>query len=161
METTNEQKIEKPLDTKLNEQKTEELTDSLKRLQADFINFKRRTEEESRVIRKKANAELIKELLDVTDNLERAIKQVPKEQQNEFYKGVELTFSQFISILENQGIQKIPNEVFNAHIHEAILSEVSDKPKGTIIEVLQQGYILAGKIIRTSKVKISSGGKKQ
>jgi molecular chaperone GrpE len=146
------------------EQKTPEeqlvmLTESLKRLQADFINFRRRTEAESSSIKKRANEELLKEVLAIYDNLETAIKQVPKEQQNEFYTGVKLIQDQIASIMVNQGMQKIPHEKFDANLHEALLTESSDKPKDTIIEVLHQGYLLAGKVLRPSKVKLSSGGK--
>ena len=140
-------------------QQIETLTDSLKRLQADFANFRRRTEEESGSIKKRANEALLKELLSVSDNLETAIKHVPKEQQNEFYKGVKLIQNQVVSIMENHGMQKIPHEKFDVHFHEALLTESSDKPKDTIIEVLHQGYLLAGKVLRPSKVKLSSGGK--
>lgn len=147
---------EKP---KTAEQQVIELTDTLKRLQADFANYRRRTEEEAGSIKKRANEALLRELLGVSDNLETAIKHVPKEQQNEFYKGVKLIQNQVVSIMENHGMQKIPNEKFDVHFHEALLTEKSDKPKDTIIEVLHQGYLLAGKVLRPSKVKLSSGEK--
>lgn len=140
-------------------QQIEALTDSLKRLQADFANFRRRTEEESGLIKKRLSEELLKELLSVNDNLETAIRHVPKEQQNEFYKGVKLIQNQVISIMESHGMQKIPHEKFDANFHEALLTGPSDKPKDTIIEVIHQGYLLGGKVLRPSKVKLSSGGK--
>ena len=67
----------------------------------------------------------------IHDNLETALKQVPKDQQNEFYKGVKLIQDQIISIMISQGMQKIPHEKFDANLHEALSTELSDKPKGT------------------------------
>ncbi len=141
------------------EQQIEALKDSMMRLQADFANYRRRTEEEASSIKKRANEALLKEILEISDNLETALRYVPKEQRNEFFKGVKMIQGQAVSILENNGMQKIPNEKFDAHFHEAITTEESDKPKDTILEVIHQGYLLAGKVLRPSKVKLSSGGK--
>ena len=84
---------------KTSEQQIIELIDSLKRLQADFANYRRRTEEEAGSIKKRANEALLKEILNVNDNLETAIKHVPQEQQNEFYKGVKLIQNQIVHYL--------------------------------------------------------------
>ena len=141
------------------EQQLEAMKDSMMRLQADFANYRRRTEEEAGAIKKRANEALLKEILEISDNLETALRYVPKEKQNEFFKGVKMIQGQVVSILESNGMQKIPSEKFDAHFHEAITTEPSDKPKDTILEVIHQGYLLAGKVLRPSKVKLSSGGK--
>ncbi|HME87439.1 MAG TPA: nucleotide exchange factor GrpE [Candidatus Nanoarchaeia archaeon] len=141
------------------EQQIADLTDTLKRLQADFANYRRRTEEETGSIKKRVSETLLKEMLSINDNLETALKHVPKDQQNEFYKGVKMIQQMIISTMESHGMQRIPHEKFDVNLHEAITTEASDKPKDTIIEVLHQGYLLAGKVLRPSKVKVSSGGK--
>lgn len=133
----------------------EELEEQLKRVHADYQNYRRRTEQQQEAIKQRAAETLIKEILSVTDNLELALSQANED--DGLYKGVELVLGQLISVLEDQGVQKIPTDTFDPNLHEAIMSTHSEQAEGEIIEVLQQGYMLAGKPLRTTKVKVSKG----
>ncbi len=137
------------------------MTDALKRLQAEFQNYQKRTQEEKSRFMNLANEELIKKLIPVLDNFELALKHSKKE--TEFVEGMELIYSQLLDILEQEGLQKIPAlGKFNPHMHEAIMVEETKGESGQIIQELQKGYTLNGKVVRTSKVKISKkeiGGK--
>ena len=147
---------EQPQDPK--DAQIKDLINTLQRLQAEFENYKKRIQKEKTEFAKLANENLIVELLPILDNFNLALKQT--KAQDNFSKGVELIYSQLIDLLEKKGLQKIvTGEKYNVHLHEALLQEVSDKEKGTILEELQSGYKLNEKIIRLAKVKISAGKK--
>jgi len=147
---------EQPQDPK--DAQIKDLINTLQRLQAEFENYKKRIQKEQTEFAKLANENLIVELLPILDNFNLALKQT--KAQDNFSKGVELIYSQLIDLLEKKGLQKIvTGEKYNVHLHEALLQEVSDKEKGTILEELQSGYKLNEKIIRLAKVKISAGKK--
>ncbi len=148
-------KNEKP-EEKAEEKKVEELTDSLKRIQAEFENYKKRVAKENSEFIRCASADLIKKLLPVLDSFEQAIK---NRESKEFVKGVELIFAQLSSVLADAGLRKIDCEgkCFDPFCHEVLLQEESDKD-GIVLEELQKGYAISGNVLRTSKVKI---GKKK
>ena len=137
--------------------KIKELTDSLQRLQAEFENYKKRIEKEKLEFVSFANKELILRILPVIDSFELALQNT--NSYDEFVKGVKLIYTQLFSMLESLGVQKIKaqGEKFDPYKHEVMLQEKSDKEEGTIIEELQKGYLLSGRVIRHSKVKISKG----
>lgn len=137
------------------QERIEELEDQLRRVHADYQNFRRRTQQQQEQARKKASEQLIKDVLTVMDNLELALSQA--EEETGLYQGVELVLGQLISTLEDHGVQKIHTETFDPHLHEAILSTHSEKPEGSILEVMQHGYQLNGVALRTAKVKVSKG----
>jgi molecular chaperone GrpE len=134
------------------DKKIEELTDSLQRLQAEFENYKKRTDKENCNFMKFANANLIGELLPLLDSFELAFK---NKDSKEFVQGVELIFAQLFSILEKQGLRPIHAEgkKFDPYKHEVLLQEPSDKDE-IVLEELQKGYMLQDKVLRFSKVKI-------
>lgn len=134
-----------------------ELTETLQRLQAEFENYKKRIEKENIEFRKYAKAELISKLLPMIDNFELALQN--KENKDEFVKGIELIYSQLFSLLENEGLKviKAKGEKFNPEMHEALLTEKSDK-ENIVLEELQKGYMLEDKILRHAKVKVSKKG---
>ena len=126
------------------------------RLRADLENIRRRTKNEIASIRQTASEALINRLLPVLDNLERAVS---ANAENEAWKkGVEMVLCQFQEVLAAEGLQPIPavGEIFNPELHEAVFAEPADAPEGTILQELQKGYILNGKVIRFSKVKVVS-----
>ncbi len=136
------------------EERIQELTYLLQSTQADFANFKRRTEEEKKDLKIYLKKEVITSLLPVLDMFELALKH--KENKEEFIKGMEMIFAQFLATLENEGLEPIKdNKNFNPELHEAVITEESDKPEGTILDELQKGYKLSGKVIRCSRVKVS------
>lgn len=130
-----------------------ELTEMLKRIQAEFENYRKRKEKEIQQITKYSNKELISKLLNTIDNLELALE---SKDNNNLRKGIEMVYSQLLSTLQKEGLEKIKeNKRFNPEIHEAILSEDSNQENGTILEVFQQGYKLKGNVLRASKVKVA------
>jgi molecular chaperone GrpE len=135
-----------------------DLLDTLKRVQADYENYKKRVDRDKESFTKYATTHLITSLLPLLDNFERALANTSN--QKEFVKGIELIYAQLHTILKQEGVTLIDaSTTFNPHEHEALLQEVSDKPQGTILEELQKGYKLHDHIIRHTKVKIS--GEKQ
>jgi molecular chaperone GrpE len=128
--------------------KQEQYFEQLQRLQAEFENFRKRTDKEKQEILKSANKDLILQLLNVLDSFELAIKHIDD-------KGINMIYSELYSILEKQGLKKINAKgKFNPELHEVLMQEEGDK-EGIILQELQKGYTLNEKVIRPSKVKIS------
>lgn len=139
--------------------KVMELENGWKRTQADFENFRNRTQAEKGELIKYANKELILEILPVIDNFSRALTHKPKElMDNEYLKGLEYTKIQLEQILTQYGLEKInikTGDVFDHNIHEAIEAvDSKDLKSGQIAEIVLDGYTLNGKIIRPAKVKV-------
>ena len=131
---------------------------SWQRAQADFINYKRRTEQEKEEISKLAKATLILNLLPALDDLERAFAAIPPRLTKlSWVDGIRLIWSKLQATLEAQGLSEIKatGEPFDPHFHEAIRQ---DKGKeGVVIEEVQKGYKFYDKIIRPSKVVVGNG----
>ncbi len=136
-------------------QKIEELTDTLKRLQAEFENYKKRVDKEKSEFMKFANAEIISKMLPVFDSLELALKNTADKEK--FTEGIKMIYAQLHSMLNAEGVKpiKTENQKFDAYRHEVLMKEASDKPEGTILEEFQKGYMMKDKVLRFSKVKIS------
>ena len=132
------------------DKKVEELIETLQRLQAEFENYRKRTENEKSEMVKSANKSLIKKMLPILDNFSLALKNTADVKQ--FIKGIELVFAQFQEILKEQGIEKVHTEKFNPEMHEAIM--YGEGKEGKIIEVFQDGYMLDGRILRPARVKV-------
>jgi len=132
-----------------------ELLDLLKRVQADFENYKKRVEKENHDVRKYAAKNILVKFLPTLDHFELALKH--KESKEEFVKGVELIYAQLVDLLKREGIQHIEAEgkPFDPHMHEALMTEASEKPDGEILEEFQKGYMFKNKVARHSKVKVS------
>jgi molecular chaperone GrpE len=161
--STEEQKqetMEPEQDTK--DSQIQELTDTLKRLQAEFENYKKRAEKENISNIKNANANLIRELLPVLDSFELALKENNCEnlEVSKYRKGLELIYSQLYSLLEDHGLSIIDtkNQKFDPYKHEVLMVKESTEPDDKILQEFQKGYILNDVIIRHSKVMISKHG---
>ncbi len=140
--------------------KSEEEKDSIyrraQRLKTDFNNFRNRTRQEKEKLNREVKAELIKEILPVIDNFERAL--TAHENQSEFRTGVEMIYKQLKTVLEQEGLKVInaEGESFDHEYHEAVLQEEdSGVEPGTVIEVLEKGYILDDRVIRPARVKVA------
>ena len=135
--------------------KIDELTDTLKRLQAEFENYKKWNAREKAEFAKYANADLISQLLPVLDSFEIALKNTNDKEK--FVEGIKIIYAQFHSILEAEGLRpiKATGEKFDPYKHEVLMKEESDKPDDAILEEFQKGYMLNDKILRHSKVKVS------
>lgn len=139
------------------EKELEEYKTSLARLQADFMNYKKRTEKEKQNIINYGIENFICELLPIIDNFQRALES-ETEEENEFYKGVKMIEKQLIEILKKHGVNEINSldESFDPNCHNAIvLEEVEGVDEGIVTGVLQKGYRLNDKVIRPSMVKVS------
>lgn len=137
-----------------------ELEDLLKRVQADFDNYRKRIEQNKQTIRQFANANLILDFLPVLDNFRRAAGHLPENLKDDSWaKGVQAIERQFEEILRGNGLTPIevkPGDQFNANLHEAVSAEHKESGKlGTVSEVLEQGYLLSGKVLRPAKVVVS------
>lgn len=132
-----------------------ELTDSLRRLQAEFENYKKRVEREKADAAKLANEGLLAELLTILDDFERVPTAEIKD--DKVRKGVEMIAGNFRKILEGEGVRPIPAEgMLDPHRHEALMwVEHGDMPEGRIVGVLQKGYSLNGRILRPARVSVS------
>lgn len=135
-----------------------EMMDRVLRLQADFDNYRRRTRQEQMELGAFVTLNLIKELLPVVDNFERALASRPAEDPSGFGAGVDMIFRQLYAVLEKQGITTVETVglMFDPNKHEAILKDAaSDKPDGTVLEELQKGYAINGKVVRPALVKVA------
>jgi molecular chaperone GrpE (heat shock protein) len=130
----------------------------LQRTQANFENYRKQTEKRIEDIRTMASRDIILQILPVVDNFELAMKSADTNtNQDDLLSGVELIYSQLFSVLENNGVSVIKKKEFDPFYHEALMKMDSKLPENTIVEELQKGFILHDKVIRHTKVKISSG----
>ncbi len=139
----------------------EDYKNKLLRALADFDNFKKRVAIEQDNFVQFANENLIKELLPALDNFERAFKTV-KSHKDEFIKGMALVKKQLEDGLKKFGVTEIESlgKPYDPNFHEAIIQKESDKPENTVIEEMQKGYTLNGRLIRPSMVIVSKKGVK-
>jgi len=135
------------------ENKESEYLEQMQRIQAEFENFRKKTEKDRAEIVANANFNLISNLLPVLDNFELSLK-YNKD------KGVELVYKDLLKILERQGLTVVNTKGdFDANIHEVVMQIDGEKDKA-IVEEIQKGYLLNGRLLRASKVKIIKGNKK-
>ena len=134
--------------------------DKMLRMQADFENIRKRMEKEKQDFTKFANEGILIELLNILDDLERAVDLTESKHQDlsAFLKGIEMILAHLYEMLKEHGVSPIEAEgkVFNPHFHEALMQvEDKEKPEHTVVEELQKGYLLNDRVLRTSKVKVS------
>ena len=134
-----------------------ELTDTLQRVQAEFINYKNRVQKENHEYVEYANAQLARKLLPVLDSFELAWKNT--QDFEKFRQGIEMVYAQLLDILKQEGLSVIQCQgiKFDPYKHEVLLKEKSDKEEDMVLEELQKGYEFKGRVIRHSKVKVSGG----
>ena len=135
------------------------LHEALLRKSADFENLKRRTEREKTDFFKFALAEVIRDLLAVLDNFERAMEHKETARDEDFRAGVTMIAKQLGETLRKYGLSEIPAEglPFDPNMHEAIAREETDAaPAGTVLSVLQKGYALNDRLLRPARVKVAT-----
>ncbi len=131
--------------------KVKELTSTIQHLQADFENYRKRTEKERVELKSLFKKDFLKNMLPTLDMFDLALQH--KSNHEEFLKGVEMIYAQFLGTLESEGVEEIKDtENFNPSKHEAVLTD--DGEDGKILEVLQKGYTLNGEVIRCTRVKV-------
>jgi len=131
------------------------------RKQAEFENYRRRIERERAETAKYAAADVVKEILPVLDNLERAVeaaKASPSGGQSQLREGVEIICKQFRDTLDKLGMTEVDAEdaPFDPHVHEAVgRVETDEHPEGTVVTVLQKGYFFKDRLLRPAMVSVS------
>jgi molecular chaperone GrpE len=139
------------------EARAEEHLADLKRLAADFENYKKRTAREQAALSFRATERLVKELLPIVDDLERALGAAEQHEEAELEEGVRLVHRQLASVLEREGLAEIEADgKFDPHVHEALLSQPSEAEAGNVIEVLQKGYRLGDRVLRPARVVVAA-----
>lgn len=162
------------------EQQIVELTDALQRERADAMNIRRRHDEQMASLRTTVKAHLVKDLLPIIDNLERALKHAPEchavldsashgnvdeilkqvqddiKKYDDYIKGVQKIVGLFEKTLADMGVERIKTvgEHFNPHLHEAISMEEGDGEHEIVSEELQSGYKLGDEVIRHAMVRV-------
>jgi len=139
------------------DEEIEDLTSRLKRKQADFQNYKKRMKQKREDEKQRATEDLVERLLDVRDNLQRALNQ---DDVADLRDGVESTLNQFETELDRENVTPIepaPGDDVDPERHEVLVRMDSPQPDGTIAEVHRPGYEMAGKVIRTAQVAVSDG----
>jgi molecular chaperone GrpE len=130
------------------------------RAQAEFANYKKRVARDQEMVLANTRGRVIKRYLEVLDDMERALANRPTEGDGaEWGAGVELIYRKFLSFLESEGVTRLDTlgQAFDPNLHEAIAQEDSpDHESGTVIEVLQPGYMLGGRVLRPAVVKVAS-----
>jgi len=138
--------------------KAQDYLSNWQRTQADFINYKKRTEQERSEMGRFANAALMLSLLPIVDDLERALDNVTDKLRGmTWVDGIELIYRKLRATLEGQGLSEIKavGETFDPNYHEAVL-EV-DGEEGKVIEEIQKGYKLYDRVLRPTMVKVGRG----
>lgn len=141
------------------EQQISDLTEALQRERADVINVRRRHEEQIASLKDMVKANVVRDLLPIIDNLERALKHVPKDLDgNDYVKGVQGIVKQFEKTLADLGVQRIKTvgEIFDPRYHEAVSMEDGTGSIEVVSDELQAGYKLGDEIIRHAMVRVKS-----
>lgn len=144
--------LQEALDEKI--RLADEYYSRLARVQADFENYRRRTQREKEELYSLAAEQMVLKFLPVLDNLERALKATEGEGWRE---GVEMTLRQFRDLLYREGITSIEaeGEPFDPNLHDAVMQVEGDQEEPLVVEVFQKGYRFRDKVIRPSMVKVS------
>jgi molecular chaperone GrpE len=138
------------------EKEIEDLKDKIARLQADFLNYKKRSEKEKVESANLGIQALITDLLPIIDNFDRALD-AASNKEDSFYKGVDMIKDQLYDLLEKYNIKEINalGERFDPSIHYAISTVDTQEESGTVVEVYQKGYLMEDKVVRPSMVIVS------
>jgi molecular chaperone GrpE len=131
----------------------------LKRLAAEFENYRKRVAREQESLSTRAAERLVKELLPIVDDLERALAadSGARGAEAKLEDGVRLVLRQLAAVLEREGLAEIEtNGKFDPHVHEALLSQPSEAEEGSVIEVLQKGYRLGDRVLRPARVVVAA-----
>jgi molecular chaperone GrpE len=137
----------------------DEYLDRLLRLKAEFENYRKRSRREMDEAEARAKGRLLVEFLPVLDNLGRALDAAEHHEEGKVLEGVRMTHGQFLGLLTKEGVAAVSpeGEPFDPQVHEAMMTQPSDQPEGTIIAVLEQGYVMGDRVLRPARVAVSSG----
>src|SRR5688572_17592299 len=142
------------------EQELADARDAQLRAIADFQNYRRRSLDEAIKTRELASAALVEKLLPLLDNFERSLAAAESGASPEtVLEGVRLMQKQLVSALQAVNVRPIDavGQPFDPNYHEAIMSEPSDKPEGTVLDVIESGYTMGSRVLRPAKTRVSQG----
>ncbi|MDC0833372.1 molecular chaperone GrpE [Leptolyngbya valderiana BDU 20041] len=139
----------------------EEMKSQYVRLQADFDNFRKRTEKEREALEERAKCEVLQELLPVVDNFERARTQIKPQTDGEtnIHKSYQSVYKLMVDCLKRLGVAPMrpEGEEFDPNLHEAVMREATDEyPEGTVMGELMRGYTLGDRVLRHAMVKVAA-----
>jgi molecular chaperone GrpE len=139
------------------EAERDEYLDLLQRVQADFENYRKRAAREQERLVAHAHERLVRELLPILDDLERALDAAERHEEATLVEGVQLVEQSLRRALAKEGLAEIPTEgAFDPHVHEAMLTKPADGTEpGSVLEVVQRGYRLGDKVVRPARVIVS------
>ena len=150
-----EQTVEEQI-AALEAERDEHLND-LKRVAAEFENYRKRVLRDQESLVARAHERLVKELLPVLDDLERALAAAEEHEEAKLEEGVRLVHRELADALAREGLAEIEtNGVFDPHVHEALLSQPSEAEEGSVLEVLQKGYKLGDRVLRPARVVVAA-----
>jgi molecular chaperone GrpE len=138
------------------EARVSEFKDSWMRSQAEFQNYKKRVERDNDMMRASMKGDIVKRILPVLDDLERALQNRPADES--WANGIELIVRKFQTTLESEGVKRIEAEgkEFDPNFHEAISNEPNDEVEsGHVIAIVQNGYMLGERVIRPALVRVA------
>jgi molecular chaperone GrpE len=138
------------------EAKVSEFKDSWLRSQAEFQNYKKRIERDNELVKFAMKGDIVKKILPVLDDLERALQNRPADDL--WANGIELVVRKFQNIVESEGVKRIEAEgaEFDPNFHEAISNEPSEEVEsGHVIAVVQNGYVIGERVIRPALVRVA------
>jgi molecular chaperone GrpE len=137
--------------------KVKELEDRLLRLQAEFENYKKRAARENDMLREAASADMMLKVLPIVDEFEIAMSHMDHASAKDFRHGMELIYSKLKDLMKKEGVEemKAQGQSFDPYKHDALRQ--GDGEDGKIVEVVQKGYELRGKVLRHAKVVVGKG----
>ena len=140
------------------ERERDEYLNDLKRVAADFENYRKRVARDQEGLVARAHERLVKELLPVLDDLERALEAAAQHEEAKLEEGVRLVHRELVEALSREGLVEVETDgQFDPHVHEALLSQPSEQEEGSVMEVLQKGYRLGDRVLRPARVVVSQG----
>ena len=163
-ETTDEVEIldkveleDESIESKL-EKEVSDLNERLLRVQAEYENYKKRTEKEKISERKYKSLDIASDIVPVLDNFERALQVEVNDSNKGIVEGITMVYNQLVEALKSNGVEEmvVLNEPFDPNLHHAVMqTEEEDVDSNTVVEELQKGYLLKDKVIRPAMVKVN------
>jgi molecular chaperone GrpE len=139
------------------EAKRVEYLHDLKRVAAEFENYRKRVARDQEALVARAHERLVNDLLPVLDDLERALVAASEHEEAKLEEGVRLVHRELQSVLSREGLAEIDTDGhFDPHVHEALLAQPSDREEGSVIEVVQKGYKLGNRVLRPARVVVAA-----
>jgi molecular chaperone GrpE len=128
-------------------------------LYADFDNYKKRVSREREELIKYGFEKAARDVLQVADNLQRAVDHIPESTDKNLRAGIQMVLDQLNQTLQRHGVETVAatGQPFDPNVHEAVGQQPADSPAGTVIQEHQKGYVLHGRLLRPSRVVISAG----